>query len=75
MFPIYKEVYTKVSKPLLFINSWSFHWPYNIRRILKLTKHLGKSTLSCNQGYFVVENPDGDLSILSIQDLYVNLSL
>ena len=36
MFPVYDEVFDQVKKPLVFINSWVFQWPYNIRRMLRL---------------------------------------
>ena len=33
---MYDEVFDQVKKPLVFINSWVFQWPYNIRRMLRL---------------------------------------
>jgi platelet-activating factor acetylhydrolase len=37
-FPVYKDVFDQVKKPLVFINTWSFQWPYNVRRMLRFVK-------------------------------------
>ena len=35
---MYKDVFDQVKKPLVFINTWSFQWPYNVRRMLRFVK-------------------------------------
>ena len=43
MFPVYKEVYDLVKAPLVFINSWDFQWPENIKSMQKLVKESDES--------------------------------
>ena len=40
---MYKEVYDLVKAPLVFINSWDFQWPENIKSMQKLVKESNES--------------------------------
>ena len=40
---MYKEVYDLVKAPLVFINSWDFQWPENIKSMQKLVKESDES--------------------------------
>ena len=45
---MYKEVYDLVKAPLVFINSWDFQWPENIKSMQKLVKESDERGVFCS---------------------------